>query len=674
MADLATLYVAGRAYGDTAPSDDKDFVRKLELDAEIAAVNSHAPVTVPVSQDSVVLSLSTQQVSATLKRKTASLTSVQGLIGHEATNGHFVALGTTANTAAAGNHTHDLADASDPGFMSAAHFSKLEALPVVGDLLALVGTTGGTWGSSDTAARSDHSHAMAGVADDGLMSSAHYSKLAGLPASPLDSAGVVSLMLTKGSSSISWSIAAVPSVIVKSASLTATEGYLLVTAGGLVAKIGTGANDLAAGNHSHSLANGSSSGFMAAADFTKLSGIATGATVNAYAGSGGLHGSAATAARSDHWHAMAADGVDGFMRYEDFNKLAAIAAGATVNAYAGSGGDYGSSGDAARADHLHAVASGSAKGFMSAAHFSKLENLPADATNVGLVSSGGNAGSAGTAARSDHTHTFDGLSDVVLTSVASGDTLRFNGSNWVNTNGLRVYASSIELGYDTSILGAVTFSQALTLGVELSLANGGTGANSASGARSSLGLGTLATQAASSVAITGGQISAVDIRCVNSATAPTVEGQLRFNALDGTLRVGDGGGTIFLRDWAQDQGGTAFVHANNIEANAVSDNAQIDLTLATTVLSNARGKVHASFYLAITGSGTHTIGAPIQMVDGGWYVWTITRSAGTPTLSFDAVFKFGSGTAPSFGADNAVVVMGMYAQGVLRCQHFANFE
>jgi hypothetical protein len=54
--------------------------------------------------------------------------------------------------------------------------------------------------------------------------------------------------------------------------------------------------------------------------------------------------------------------------------------------------------------------------------------------------------------------------------------------------------------------GAVS-APSLTLGSALALAQGGTGATSAAGARTSLGLGSIATQAASAVAITGGTVS-----------------------------------------------------------------------------------------------------------------------------------------------------------------------
>jgi hypothetical protein len=68
--------------------------------------------------------------------------------------------------------------------------------------------------------------------------------------------------------------------------------------------------------------------------------------------------------------------------------------------------------------------------------------------------------------------------------------------------------------------GPITTSGTLTLAGTLGLANGGTGATDASGARTNLGLGSIATQASNSVSITGGAISNVTL------TGTTIDGSL----------------------------------------------------------------------------------------------------------------------------------------------------
>jgi hypothetical protein len=90
------------------------------------------------------------------------------------------------------------------------------------------------------------------------------------------------------------------------------------------------------------------------------------------------------------------------------------------------------------------------------------------------------------------------------------------GSNITITNG----NGTITIGASGSAGGVTTFSTgttgltpsaatagAVTLAGTLAVSNGGTGATSASNARSNLGLGTMATQSSSSVSITGGTIT-----------------------------------------------------------------------------------------------------------------------------------------------------------------------
>lgn len=87
----------------------------------------------------------------------------------------------------------------------------------------------------------------------------------------------------------------------------------------------------------------------------------------------------------------------------------------------------------------------------------------------------------------------------------------------------------VKLGQDASTTGTPTF-QSINLTTGLGIASGGTGATDAAGARTNLGIGTLGTQNASSVAITGGSITGItDLAIADGGTGSSSAAGARTN-------------------------------------------------------------------------------------------------------------------------------------------------
>ena len=192
----------------------------------------------------------------------------------------------------------------------------------------------------------------------------------------------------------------------------------------------------------HALA-GAAAGFMSASDKSKLDSVAANAaaltdtTALDVSTSSGA-GSAATAARADHTHAhgnqaggslhnAATTTANGFMSSTDKSKLDGIASGAAALAASGlpldvgASSALGSSTVAAPLNHvhahgsqaggsLHATATTSAAGFMSASDKSKLDGVAASAAAVtgsvspAAVASVAAVGASSESARADHAH------------------------------------------------------------------------------------------------------------------------------------------------------------------------------------------------------------------------------------------------------------------------------
>jgi len=106
----------------------------------------------------------------------------------------------------------------------------------------------------------------------------------------------------------------------------------------------------------------------------------------------------------------------------------------------------------------------------------------------------------------------------VKNTTGSGIAVPAGKTMWVYNNG-------------TNVVDAVTHLTSLTLTTALPVASGGTGSNTASGARTNLGLGTIATQNSNAVTITGGSITGItDLAVADGGTgASTLTGILKGN-------------------------------------------------------------------------------------------------------------------------------------------------
>lgn len=282
------------------------------------------------------------------------VTAGTGLNGGDITTSGTISVkyGSTANTAAEGNHTHGNATTTSAGFMTTAQVSKLNGIAEgaqVNTVTSVAGKTGAvTLSASDVgAAASSHSHDAATTASAGFMTTAQVSKLNGIAAG----AQVNSITGVKGNSESSYRTGNVNLTAANIGAATSSHTHGNITSAGAlqtsditiangdklvvtdssdsskVARasiafdgstatkaltqkgtwetfgtsnltLGNTSSTAAAGNHTHGDATTSAAGFMTTAQVTKLNGIAAGAQVNTVTSVAGKTG-AVTLSASD---------------------------------------------------------------------------------------------------------------------------------------------------------------------------------------------------------------------------------------------------------------------------------------------------------------------------------------------------------------------------------------
>jgi hypothetical protein len=275
----------------------------------------------------------------------------------------------------------------------------------------------------------------------------------------------------------------------------------------------------------------------------------------------------------------------------------------------------------------------------------------------------------------------------------NGQVLTSNGASaptWQSVAGVGTVTSIDVSGGTTGLTtsgGPVTGSGTITLAGTLAIANGGTGATTDSAARTALGLGTMAVQAASSVAITGGSINGTSLGATTAGSAKVttldIASGLTLATLAGTSgQVLTSAGAGFVPTWTTAATGTVTSVAGTGTVNGLTLTGTVtssgSLTLGgtlslvsppaigTTTPAEVKATTGWAANLALTDAATiawdtatsqvatftfvstnRTMGAPTNLKNGAFYALAVIQNGGSNTLTWNSIFKWASGTAPT---------------------------
>ena len=193
------------------------------------------------------------------------------------------------------------------------------------------------------------------------------------------------------------------------------------------------------------------------------------------------------------------------------------------------------------------------------------------------------------------------LEDIRLGSVTSGTWTGSAIGTAYGGTGLDLSSSTgtIQVSSGTVTAGAIDISDSNFVTGALGVANGGTGATAASGARTNLGLGTLAVQAANAVDIDGGAIDGTIIGANSAAaiTGSTITANSSF--------VGDLTGDVTGDVTGALTGNSAGVHTGNVTGNLTGD-VTGDVTGNLTGTASLATNFTSAVTVALTGDSTGT--------------------------------------------------------------------